>query len=207
MQRCRAVSSMSKFPWIFQRLADVSSTCKEPIKTVSVDKRHPSSTLQRSVCLLEKSSTRWREGLLLYVSEHNGQCADSPPRRHLLLRLPVPRSRRGLLTGDALTGFHPENSTRERLGESFCWGCGLSRFNLYKEGCWFFFLYLGYLNYLNNNFLKNKVHSKRFLIIWLFIPPCADWRIARSSGEAEEQRDALGEKAWMVTFGKQTNEK
>lgn len=206
MQRCRAVSSMSKFPWIFQRLADVSSICKEPIKTASGDQRLPSSTLQRSVCLLEKSSTRWREGLLLYVSVHNGQCADSPPRGHLLLRLPVPRSRRGLLIGDALAGFHPENSTRERLGECFYWRCGLSRFNLCKEGCWFF-LYLGYLNYLNNNFLKNKVHSKRFLIIRLFVPPCADWRIARSSGEAEEQRDALGEKAWMVTFGKQTNEK
>lgn len=33
----------------------------------------------------------------------------------------------------------------------------------------------------------------------LFILP--DWRVARSFGEAEKQRDAVGEKAWMAAIG------
>lgn len=32
IQRCWAVSTRSKFPWIFQRLADVNSSCKAVIK-------------------------------------------------------------------------------------------------------------------------------------------------------------------------------
>lgn len=29
----------------------------------------------------------------------------------------------------------------------------------------------------------------------------SDWRTARSFGEAEKQRDALREKAWLAAFG------
>lgn len=60
-----------------------------------------------------------REKLLPFVSLHHAQCSGSPPHCHLLLRLPVARSCRGLLTGDALVGFPPEDPTGERPGESF----------------------------------------------------------------------------------------
>lgn len=62
-------------------------------------------------------SSRRRERLLLFIFQHHGQRSNCPPRGHLLLRLPVARSCRGLLTGDALVGFPPENPTGERPGE------------------------------------------------------------------------------------------
>ncbi len=64
-------------------------------------------------------STRRREELLHFLLQHHGQRSSSPPRGHLLLRLPVARSCRGLLSGDALGGFPPEDPAGERPGETF----------------------------------------------------------------------------------------
>lgn len=41
----------------------------------------------------------------------------------------------------------------------------------------------------------------RFALWQLKFNFSADWRVARSFGEAEEQRDALREKAWLAAFG------
>lgn len=100
---------MSVLPWIFQRLADVDGSSKEAIKR------------EFFLCTADpqsfQTSTHGRKGLLPSVFQHHGQRTGSPPRGHLLLRLPVARSRRGLLTGDALVGFPAEKPTGERSGE------------------------------------------------------------------------------------------
>lgn len=49
--------------------------------------------------------------------QHNGQRPRTPARCLLLLRVHVARTRRGLLVGDALGGFHPENPRGEGPGE------------------------------------------------------------------------------------------
>lgn len=51
------------------------------------------------------------------VFQHHGQRPSSPPHGHLLLRLPVARPGRRLVTGDALVGFPPEKPAGERPGE------------------------------------------------------------------------------------------
>jgi len=55
--------------------------------------------------------------LHLLGQQHHARRSCSPPRGHLLLRVLVARSRRGLLDGDALLGFPPEEPTGERAGE------------------------------------------------------------------------------------------
>lgn len=75
------------------------------------------STRPRSLHRLPKDSSSCL--LLLFVCQHHGQRPGSPPHGHLLLRIPVARWCRGLLTGDALLGFPPENTTGERPGERF----------------------------------------------------------------------------------------
>lgn len=59
-----------------------------------------------------------RKGLhSVCVFQHHGQRPSSPPRGHLLLRIPVARPGRRLVAGGALVGFPPEKPAGERPGE------------------------------------------------------------------------------------------
>lgn len=122
--------SCQKCPWIFQRLADVNSNFSA-YKEGGPLYKTPPNLLHAPIASagFPLLSTRRREALLLFIFQHHGQRSNCPPRGRLLLRLPVARSCRGLLTGDTLVGFPPENPTGEGPGERFlegtwvCLGC------------------------------------------------------------------------------------
>lgn len=166
IQRCWAVSPMSKCPWIFQRLADVNGNWKAPIKR-GLSLQETSKTLHTSrshhrlkrrtppVCVLAPWSAL---GLSSWRPPAAAPSCGSPGQT-------TPRWRRARW----ISPWKPNR--RKTWWESL-------------QGMWWVW------NVFCQVFKSN---------IFFFFS--ADWRVARSFGEAEEQRDALREEAWLAAIG------
>lgn len=187
IQRGWAVSTRSKFPWIFQRLADVNSSCKAAIKrrfsvqeTPKASTHHPAEEKDVS-CLGFSTMVSARTLLLAFTCS----CAylwltgaEDSSLETRSLDFPLKTQQEKELVRDVDVGL-----------------MGLQCVRLYYtciQSVGFRHLY--FIQY-NNCFLYN----------WTVLPSLtADWRFTRSPGEAEKQRDAFREKAWLVAVGTYT---